>query len=101
MHGVLTRGYFVRSTDPQEQVIEVARRFDLVSSLDAFSRCMACNGELRAVEKDDIAERLTPRTREHYDDFRTCTGCERIYWKGSHYAELRRVVDRVEAALTR
>lgn len=101
MHGVLTRGYFVRAIDPHLQLTEVARRFDLISSLDAFTRCMACNGELRAVDKEAIADRLPPRTRQHYDDFRRCDDCERIYWKGSHYTRLLEVVDRVKETLTR
>ncbi len=101
MHAVLTRGYFVRVTDPREQLIEVARRFDLISVLDAFTKCMVCNGELRVVEKEEIADRLLPKTRQHYDDFRRCTDCERIYWKGSHYAQLQEVVDRVKKTLTR
>ena len=62
---------------------------------------MACNGELRAVEKEEIADRLPPRTRQHYDDFRRCADCERIYWKGSHYTQLQEVVDRVKETLTR
>ena len=97
MHGVLTHGYFVRATDPRKQLTEVARRFDLIALMDAFTKCTACNGELRAVEKDEIADRLLPRTQQHYDDFRRCTDCERIYWKGSHYPKLQEVVDHVKA----
>lgn len=100
MHGVLTHGYLVRATDPRQQLIEVARRFDLISLLDPFTRCMACNGELRAVDKEEIADRIPPRTLQHYDVFHRCTDCERIYWKGSHHARLQEVVDRVEEALT-
>ena len=75
---------------------EVAHRFDLIASIHAFSRCTACNGELLAVEKDEIVDRLMPKTRQHYDDFRRCTDCERIYWKGSHHARLQEIVDRAK-----
>ena len=95
MHGVLTRGYFIRATDPRLQVAEVARRFDLNASLDPFTRCMTCNGELRVVDKEEVADRLPPRTRQHYNEFRLCTGCERIYWEGSHHAQLQKIVDGV------
>jgi uncharacterized protein with PIN domain len=96
MHGTLTRGYFVRATDPRQQLTEVARRFDLMAAVDAFTRCTACNGELRAVEKEEIADRLLPGTRQHYDDFRRCTDCKRIYWKGSHHTQLQEIVNRVK-----
>jgi uncharacterized protein with PIN domain len=97
MHGVLTHGYFVRAIDPYEQLSEVVRRFDLMDSIDAFTRCMACNGALRAVDKEEIADGLQPRTRRHYDEFRRCGECAQIYWKGSHYAQLQKVVDSVKA----
>ena len=95
MHGVLTHGYFVRATNPREQLTEVARRFDLIASIDAFTRCTVCNGELLTVEKEEIADRLLPRTLQYYDDFRRCADCRRIYWEGSHHARLNEIVDRV------
>ena len=98
MHGALTRGYFVRATDPREQLIEIACRFDLIASMDAYTRCTACNGRLQAVEKEEIADRLLPGTRQHYDDFRRCPDCERIYWKGSHYAQLQEIVNLIETS---
>lgn len=45
-HGSLTHGYYVRSTDPRAQLLEVSRRFHLEDRLDRFSRCMVCNREL-------------------------------------------------------
>ncbi len=96
MHGVLTHGYFVRAVDPSEQLTEVARRFDLMGSIDAFARCVACNGALQAVAKEEIADRLAEGTRRHHDDFRRCADCAQIYWKGSHYAQLQSVVDRIK-----
>ncbi len=48
------------------------------------------------MEIEEIVDRLLPRTQEYYDDFRRCTDCERIYWKGSHYARLKEIVDRVK-----
>ena len=96
MHRVLTRGYFVRTVDPFEQLTEVARRFDLTGSINAFTRCVTCNGALRPVAKEEIADRLPPQTRRHYDDFRRCADCAQIYWKGSHYARLQKIVERVK-----
>jgi uncharacterized protein with PIN domain len=92
MHAKLTHGYFVRATDPRTQVTEVARRFDLAPLVDAFTRCMACNGILAIVEKEKVVDRLPPRTRERHDEFQTCLDCGRIYWQGSHHAQLQEVV---------
>lgn len=91
-HGSVTHGYFVRSTDPREQVNEVVHRFHLGRHLAPFTRCMACNGELVPVAKDEIADRLPHETRTHIDEFHVCTSCDKIYWRGAHHRELAAIV---------
>lgn len=91
-HGPVTHGYWVRATDPREQVTEVVRRFHLARHLTPFTRCMACNGRLIPVAKKEIAHRLPPRTSRHVDDFRLCSSCDKVYWQGAHHPELRRIV---------
>jgi len=53
-------GAFVRATDPDQQVIEIVRRWDLFDALTPFRRCMRCNGLLEPVSKAEIAEQLLP-----------------------------------------
>ncbi len=84
------RGYWLRSTEIQAQLAEVVTRLDLSAAIIPFTRCTACNGKVEPVEKADIEHRLEPQTRQHYDDFKRCQDCTRIYWKGSHYARLLR-----------
>lgn len=91
-HGPVTHGYWIRATDPREQVTEVVRRFHLARHLTPFTRCMACNGKLVPVTKKEIAHRLPPRTSRHVDDFRLCSSCDKVYWQGAHHPELRRIV---------
>jgi uncharacterized protein with PIN domain len=91
-HGSLVHGCFVRATDPREQVIEVVRRLHLGPRIAPFVRCMACNGVLSPVSKEEIAARLPPRTRRSVDGFARCAACDKIYWKGAHYPELHRIV---------
>ncbi|MFZ7128647.1 MAG: Mut7-C RNAse domain-containing protein [Desulfobacterales bacterium] len=86
--GRVTRGYWIRETQPERQIGEVLRRFDLFSQANPFSRCTACNGLLEAALKDAISDRLEPRTAKYFDTFFRCTGCGRIYWKGSHFDAL-------------
>lgn len=88
----VTHGYLVRSDRPAEQMREVLRRFQLGGSIEPFTRCPACNGRLVAVAKADIEHRLPAGTRRSYDDFRSCPGCGRDYWRGAHHARLERMV---------
>ncbi|MGD8311237.1 MAG: Mut7-C RNAse domain-containing protein [Gammaproteobacteria bacterium] len=91
-HRIITRGYFVRAVRPREQVGEVLQRFDLYGLFRPFSRCTRCNGELHAVEKAAIAERLEPKTRKYFDKFRICRDCRQIYWQGSHHDRALRLI---------
>ncbi len=90
-------GYFVRATEPKRQVIEVLRRYDSFSAACSFTRCVRCNALLNPVPKETVIERLQPKTRHHYDEFRICPDCNRIYWAGSHYEHMRRFVERILA----
>jgi uncharacterized protein len=92
-HRVVTHGYWVRATDPHEQAAEITRVFDLGNSARPFTRCLRCNGDLQPAAKDDVADRLPPRVRAQFDEFARCPACGRLYWRGSHYARLRRIVD--------
>ena len=83
-------GYWVRSVNIESQIIEVLRRYNLRNSINAFVRCLVCNGELAPVAKADILDRLEPKTRLYYEVFHYCVDCQRIYWEGSHTKDMRR-----------
>jgi len=82
---IITHGYFVRAVRPRHQVQEVLARFDLYRQVRPFSRCSRCNGDLRPVDKQEIRDRLEPKTRKYFDSFRICTSCRQVYWQGSHH----------------
>ena len=81
----VTRGYWVRSTEPESQCRELLERFDLYSQIKPFSRCMLCNGAIEPVDKSRIIDRLEPGTKRHFDTFYCCGQCGKVYWKGSHF----------------
>jgi uncharacterized protein with PIN domain len=92
-HGALTRGYWLRETDSRKQLVETVRRFGLADRMRPFTRCMACNGVLREVEKAQVASDVPPRVAEAFDEFRECPRCRRVYWKGSHYRRMQQWVE--------
>lgn len=88
----VTHGHLMRETRPHLQLAEVVERFDLRRSIALFTRCLCCNTPLHAAGKESIAQRLPDRTRNLYTEFLTCQTCGRIYWKGSHYERMRRMI---------
>lgn len=95
----IQHGYFVRASDPRLQLVEVAGEFDLLDSAAPFERCLRCNSLLEPVPKAEIEDRLMPRTRAEFDEFYRCDGCGAIYWKGSHYDRMRRLIEELEREL--
>jgi len=85
-------GYCVRGKTPRNQIIEVLKRFDLSEKAKPFGRCARCNGMIIPVKKADVLDRLEPKTRLYYGDFRICRKCDQIYWKGSHFKRLEQIL---------
>lgn len=96
MRRSVAHGYFLRETHPHRQLVEVLRRFGPLD-LQPFSRCLRCNDLLREVPKSAVDAALLPRTREHYNHFEMCSGCSRVYWKGSHWKRLKHAIDAARA----
>ena len=97
----MTHGVYVRSDRPIEQIVEVVRRLDLRGNITAFTRCLRCNAQLEWVDKAEVLDELEPLTRRCYHEFRRCPQCRRIYWAGSHYDRLRRLLDDILRAARR
>ncbi len=92
MRNVIDRGYLVRSQNPDEQLAEVIKRFDLSRQLQPFTRCARCNGILERVEKAAVLHLLEPKTKLYFDDFFQCQACHQVYWQGSHLAAINELI---------
>lgn len=95
----VTHGLYVRSGDPQVQVVDVIRRLDLADRLAPFSRCLRCGGALVTVPKAEVIDRLGPLTRARVEEFRRCVACGHVYWRGAHHDGLVAQVARIRGAL--
>lgn len=97
---IVTHGCFIRSDDPKQQVVQVLRRFDLGNNISPLTRCIRCNGTLSVVEKQSVYHRLEPKTQRYYEEFRICDNCRQVYWKGSHFRKMNRLIEEFRHALT-
>lgn len=87
------RGYWVRNTNPNKQIEEIIKKFDLYSKIKPFSICMVCNGKIERIEKNKIIELIPTKVKKHFDEFFQCDNCKNIYWKGSHYIKMRKEIE--------
>ena len=88
MRKIVVYGFCLQTRDPRRQLTDVLARFNLQGAIEPWQRCLRCNGQLGRVAKEDIVERLEPKTKKYYHEFHMCRDCRQIYWKGSHYRPL-------------
>lgn len=93
--GAVTRGYCVRSDDPEQQTREVLRRFDLYNRIQLYSRCVNCNGKIIRVEKPKIRDKLPEQAAKHYEHFYQCNQCGQLYWQGTHLKGIREKISKL------
>ncbi|MDX9788582.1 MAG: Mut7-C RNAse domain-containing protein [Desulfobacterales bacterium] len=94
---MVTHGYWIRAMNPEAQVVEVLRRFDLFNQFGAVPRCLACNGVIHETSKEAVWHLLEPKTKIYYREFFQCADCGRVYWKGTHFPRLKEKIDRWRA----
>jgi hypothetical protein len=75
---------FLESERVQDQLAQV---FDVTqtSSLPGIlTRCLSCNEPLREIPRDRVRDRVPPFVFKTQTQFKSCPGCTRIYWAGTH-----------------
>jgi hypothetical protein len=77
------------------QVAEVRERLGLAADERLFfTRCSRCNGVLVDADPQEAAARVPPYVAAHATRFRSCPGCGRVYWAGTHHTS---IADRLRA----
>jgi len=97
-HGLVTHGYWLRSQDSKEQLIEVISKFNLQSQIRPFYRCTLCNGLVKNIDKQKIAPLIEENTIKYFEDFYQCSTCKQVYWEGSHYKNMKKLIEEISKA---
>jgi uncharacterized protein with PIN domain len=54
----------------------------------AFSRCPVCNEALDDLDREAARDLVPAYVADTHETFRRCPGCERVYWRGSHWQQM-------------
>ena len=84
----------IRDHDLRSQLRQLVREQQLNLNQE-FSRCVRCNELLHPLPKDQVAERVPPYVLESQSTFMECPRCLRLYWRGTHWANMMSELDRV------
>ena len=88
----VSHGLFIRPGTTTQQIRHIIDYLDIQEDIKPFSRCLKCNTLLVAVQKKDILDRIPEKTKEYCHDYGLCPSCDKIFWKGTHYMNMKKVL---------
>ena len=91
----VSHGIFIRPGTTEEQIRRIIDYLDIKDNIKPFSRCLGCNTLLNIVPKEKILDRIPPKTKEFCDEYVHCTSCDKIYWKGTHFKNMKKVLSQI------
>jgi uncharacterized protein len=81
--------YFVHTTGAENQLEEIRRSFPLHNGTP---RCLLCNYPIRKIKKETVRHLVPPFVYRSQSNFFRCKQCGKIYWKGTHFEHMSRVI---------
>ncbi|MDW5561594.1 MAG: Mut7-C RNAse domain-containing protein [Methanomassiliicoccus sp.] len=90
-------GLLITGDDLDDQLEQVVRTFAL-SNERSMTRCTVCNGRLVLADPQEVAEKVPERVLAFRKEFYLCPRCGQIYWKGTHWDDIKRRIGRVLTA---
>ena len=92
---IVTHGCYVRAQKPRNQLREVLSRLDLANAMAPFSRCLRCNAKIEELASNSAASPLARALSENHTRFWQCPQCSRVYWRGSHFRHMQRLLNEI------
>lgn len=86
------RALLVQAEDFRTQLREVADALGLGPLAAPFTRCPVCNAELRPLPPERAWGRVPVHVYRTQREFRECAACGRVFWQGSHHAEVTKLL---------
>jgi len=90
------KAMLLNSDDWKEQLRQVVTTFGLKAAWESdrrgATRCVACNGTLEAVKREDVRFEVPVHIYQEHEAFKRCRECGHVYWRGSHQAVISKVL---------
>jgi len=79
---------FIKDDKLKNQLNQI--KSDLKVSLKPnLVRCIECNRKLIKVKKEDVKNKVPPYVYKTQQNFLYCKKCDKYYWRGTHYDNIR------------
>lgn len=93
-HGI--RIILLKSDFLKEQLMQVVNELKLeINPEQMFMRCTLCNELLIEVKKEKVRALVPEYVFKTQDDFVQCPQCERVYWQGTHWGNVQKMLEEI------
>lgn len=89
------KAILITSDRPETQVKQVIETLRLDCHFRAFTICLECNQALDARTKEQVRNLVPPYVFKTQKEYVECPACHRIYWRGTHWAAMKKKLDTV------
>jgi uncharacterized protein with PIN domain len=86
------KAILIEADDPRKQLLQVAQRLNLNYQFNPFSRCLECNAALEPRNPQEVEGQVPPYVFKTQSKYMQCPDCRRIYWRGTHWQAMNRVL---------
>lgn len=86
------KAVFLDTDNPAEQLRKVIQVLRLDCHFKPFSICLECNHPLIEMAKEEVRGRVPPYVFKTQEQFMECPSCHRIYWRGTHWQAMNRIL---------
>jgi len=91
------RGLYIVDDDVMQQLRQVSEEYGLILD-ESGTRCTLCNGRLEALGQDDVRGKIPEGALMSNSEFYRCVDCGKLYWKGTHWTDIRARLSSLESA---
>ncbi len=60
-----------------------------------WTRCIECNAILVSIPREHVRKIVPKFVYEHHTSFYQCPDCKKIYWEGTHFKKMKRILEKL------
>ncbi|OPL17466.1 MAG: hypothetical protein AVO38_00300 [delta proteobacterium ML8_D] len=81
---------FIKNDSLKNQLAQVKSELKIPLKPNLI-RCIECNQKLMIVKKEDVKDKVPPYVFKTQKNFMYCKNCEKYYWRGTHYQNIKNI----------
>ncbi len=89
----------IESEEVKAQLRQVLKALNLAGEVKPFTICPECNQPLVTRDKEEVKELVPTYVFKTQTQYMQCPACQRVYWRGTHWARMSRELERIVSEL--